>query len=171
MSSLLDLGPVWATVGAPATFAFYRAHGDWQDRIVRTVTRSPYSHAELLGGPLLDRKARCVSASRRDGNKVRVKCIMFQPGHWDFLTVPIDGRECWRRAIRHVGAPYDVIGAVLTVTPIATNRRGLWFCSELLGHAADIPQPHTLTPGDLAIRLIDMGGTRLRQPSLGGATH
>ena len=32
-----------------ALYALYRAPGDWRDKVIRKVTRSPYSHAELLG--------------------------------------------------------------------------------------------------------------------------
>jgi len=156
----------------PTTFAFYRAPGDWRDRLIRAATCSPYSHVELLQAAPMAGEAMCISASKRDGNKVRTKRIAFKPGHWDFINMPnLCAAQCWRRATMHLDAPYDTIGAILTVTPIGTSRRGNWFCSELLGHAADIPQPHTLTPGTLAVALLSMGGTRSRQPSLGGGTH
>ncbi len=156
----------------PTIFAFYRAPGDWRDRLIRAATGHPYSHAELLQAEPIGGEALCISASKRDGNRVRTKRIAFKTGHWDFITVPgLHDADCWARAIRHIDAPYDTVGAVLTVTPIVTSRRGRWFCSELLGHAAGIPQPHTLTPGALATRLIGMGGTRSRQPASGGVAY
>jgi len=60
----------------PATFAFYRADC------------SPYSHVELLQAAPMAGEAMCISASKRDGNKVRSKRIAFKPGHWDFIEVP-----------------------------------------------------------------------------------
>jgi len=153
----------------PATFAFYRADGDWRDKVIRCATKHPYSHAELLYDPVVDCQADCISASKRDGNKVRIKRITFEPGHWDFLTVSdLNQDECWERAEEHLDAPYDTIGAILTVTPIVTARCGRWFCSELLGHASNIPQPHTLTPGLLAQRLLCIGGKLSNRIPIGG---
>lgn len=140
-----------------ALFAFYVAPGDWRDALVRRVTGSPYSHVELLQTEPINHATLCISASKRDGSCVRMKWITFKPGHWDFIAVPdLDPEKCWTRAAQHLGAPYDTIGAVLTVTPIVTSRPGKWFCSELLGDAAGIPQPHTLTPGRLAKTLKQM---------------
>lgn len=140
-----------------ALFAFYCAQGDWRDEVIRRVTGSPYSHAELLQAAPINRTALCISASKRDGAKVRTKVIAFKPGHWDFISVPhLCASQCWTRAAQHIGEPYDTIGAVLTVTPIVTSRRGKWFCSELLGDAVGIQKPHTLTPGQLAEKLTHM---------------
>lgn len=145
-----------------ALFAFYKAEGNWRDKAIRWATASPYSHAELLNTEPMRGAAFCISASKRDGAKVRTKVIDFKPGHWDFLNVPtLTTEHCWVRAVRHLGAPYDTIGAVLTVTPLVTSRPGTWFCSELLGHAAGLSQPHTLTPGRLAQTLLRMGGQRV----------
>jgi hypothetical protein len=140
-------------------FALYRASGRWQDAAIRAATGSPYSHVELLFGPVVDGAAACISASKRDGNQVRVKPIRFKPGHWDFLDVPaLDPAATWARAHAHLGAPYDFLGAVLTITPWARASANRWFCSQLLGHAAGLSDPHVLTPGLLASRLVGLGG-------------
>lgn len=140
-------------------FAFYKDRGDFGDRVVRFVTNSIYSHVEMLREEPKNGSALCISASKRDGNIVRQKSIIFKRGHWDFVEVPnLDVEECWSRATPHLGKPYDIIGAILTVTPVVTSRRGSWFCTELLGEIADIPQPHTLTPKKLEGKFIQMGG-------------
>jgi hypothetical protein len=142
-----------------AIFALYRAPGHWQDAVIRAATGSPYSHVELLRGPVVDGVATCISASKRDGNHVRVKPIRFKAKHWDFIEVQsLDPATTWARAHAHLGAPYDVLGAVLSVTPWPRSSANRWFCSQLLGHAAGLKYPHILTPGMLATRLVAMGG-------------
>ncbi|MCA1776039.1 MAG: hypothetical protein LC676_10645 [Loktanella sp.] len=137
-----------------AIFALYCAPGDWRDAVIRTVTRSRYSHVEMLRAPPSLGEALCISASKRDGNRVREAVIRFKPDHWEFLRADwLDPEEAYARAAEHIGAPYDAIGAVLTVTPFARHRSGRWFCSELLGYAAGLTDPHLLTPGRLANRL------------------
>ena len=156
-----------------ALYAFYRAEGDWRDRLVRNRTWSPYSHTELLLTRPLGGAAWCISASKRDDAQVRAKLIKFKPGHWDFIDVPgIDPDEAWERAAAHLGEPYDTLGAILTVTPWARARPGLWFCSELMGLSARLHEPYRHHPGSLAAAfLTQRGGTRWRQPTLGGATY
>ena len=149
-------------------FALYRAPGDWRDALIRRATRSPYSHAEMLSARLVDGRALCISASKRDGNRVRVKEIAIKPGHWDFVALSwLDPGRAWGRAAAHIDAPYDTLGALLTVTPWARPSVGLWFCSELLGHAAGLSDPHLLTPGRLAVRLIGLEGKRLQVKDMG----
>lgn len=144
-----------------AIYALYRAPGDWQDKLIRAFTGSPYSHVELLHTRPSGGEAWCISASKRDGSRVRHKMIQFKEGHWDFVTVPdLDPDVAWERAAVHLGSPYDTIGAILTVTPWARPRDGQWFCSELMGLSAGLSNPHTLTPGRLAISLLRMGGNR-----------
>jgi hypothetical protein len=138
------------------TLAFYKGVGDYRDWVVRKATRSIYSHVELVTTPDTQTvPSLCISASKRDGNRVRSKVIDFRehPDHWDFLVVDHPRREVIERVREHEGRPYDAIGAVLTVTPIVTSRPGKWFCSELIGYALGLPQPHTLTPGKLYERL------------------
>jgi len=156
-----------------AIYAFYRAPGDWRDQVIRAATGSPYSHAELLHTRPSGGEALCISASKRDGGAVRRKMIRFKPGHWDFINVTsINIDAAWSRAAAHLGEPYDTLGAILTVTPWARERPGRWFCSEILGLSAGLHAPYRHHPGSLAAAfLTDMGGTRWRQPSLGGATY
>jgi len=131
-------------------FAFYKAPGTATDKLIRLASRSPYSHVEFVMGDT------CISASKRDGGKVREKQISFRPGHWDFLEVLGDHASAstfaaWMAA---EAVPYCMLGAITSVTPFHLSRRGRVFCSELMGLICnagghDIAEPWRLTPGEL----------------------
>jgi hypothetical protein len=143
----------------PVTFAFYIAPGGWRDRLIRAATGYPESHVEMLVIPEIKHSNLCISASKRDGNRVRQKAIFWKPDHWSFVTVPgLHGGDCLSRAIRHLGRPYDVLGAVLSVTPLSWGRAERWFCSELMAHAVGLAHPHRYTPGSFRQALLGMGG-------------
>ena len=136
------------------TFAFYKARpGRIADRIIRLASWSRYSHVEFV----LDQsegETTCISASKRDGSIVRVKPMRMNPDHWDYITIPGDHAAARRYAETQIGTRYNMIGAALSITPITARLgRGL-FCSQFMGLIAGaggipIPQPHTLTPGEL----------------------
>ena len=137
-------------------FAFYKATpGRFTDRAIRLASFSPYSHVEfVLHDPLPKHGyAVCVSASKRDDKQVRSKPMQMKAGHWDFVEVPGDYDAARKYALAQVGQPYNMIGAALSITPFSAKLgRGL-FCSEFMALIAnaggmDIPDPHTLTPGE-----------------------
>jgi len=131
-------------------FAFYKAPGDLTDRVIRLASRSQYSHVEFVTADGL-----CISASKRDGGKVREKQIIFRPGHWDIVEVSGDYDKAatfaaWMAA---QAVPYCMLGAITSVTPFHLSRRGRVFCSELMGLICnagghDIAEPWRLTPGE-----------------------
>lgn len=125
--------------------AFYKAPGDLTDKIVRGFSGSPYSHVEMKTP-----SGQWITASKRDGNVVRVKSMRLKPGHWDVFWLPMDLDPCWERVEPHIGKPYDLLGAIFSVTPITSSRPDYWFCSELLAYAIGLPRPHTYTPGLLS---------------------
>jgi len=140
------------------TLAFYKGRGHLFDRLVRFATRSPYSHVELIvdapAGPQ-ERPftASAVSASPRDGG-VRQKRITFDPRHWNYITLP-DWPYAPRDRIlldarKQAGFGYDYAGIIFTFAiPLRREASGRYFCSELIGEALRLPEPHTLAPGDL----------------------
>ncbi|MEM5541739.1 hypothetical protein WNY61_03220 [Sulfitobacter sp. AS92] len=133
------------------TLAFYKAPGRWQDAAVRLITRSRFSHCELVAiQPQPGGSARAVSASKRDGNCVRERRIEFHRGHWEFARVGVDMSEAWGRALDEIGFPYDVFRAALSALPVDINSDRGWFCSELCAYAIGLSRPHTYSPGDLA---------------------
>ncbi|TXH45429.1 MAG: hypothetical protein E6Q97_31615 [Desulfurellales bacterium] len=135
--------------------AFYKARGTIIDRAIRVVTRSPYSHVEILIGcdaaPEAPFSWPAFSASGRDGG-VRTKLVTFDAGAWDFIAVP------WAPAGRirlaeetQCGLGYDWAGLILS--QVFNLRRGSarrWFCSELVAWSLGLPIPSALSPGDLA---------------------
>jgi len=139
-------------MNTPLKLAFYKGRGTITDRLIRTVTRSQFSHVELVrGDAVLGQEARCLSASYRDGG-VRFKIIRLAPGRW--VLRDVDGWACpervWNRAAARIGAEYDLAGIALTFAlPIRRETPGKWFCSELCADALGLPRPHTIAPGDL----------------------
>lgn len=129
--------------------AFYKGRGDWRDWVIRTVTRSPYSHVEILHhAPHMD-EAVCTSASKRDGDMVRTKVVLFKEGHWDFVPVSTQTGKALDRIRPANGLPYDTIGALIAPLRLPVSLPGRWFCSELAAHAVGLSSPHKYTPGRL----------------------
>lgn len=138
------------------TIAFYHGRADrlWhriQDRAVRFVTKSRYSHCELIAGEAdLGEMQTCYSASGRDG-AVRVKRMVLEAEKWDLLHVPRGADLPLARIHAVMGAPYDYKGIFLThVLPLGRHHPDKWFCSEIIAHALGMPDAHQYTPGDLA---------------------
>jgi len=131
------------------TFAFYRATGTWRDRLIRLATGSQYSHVEFVLRRFemdgVDRMF-CVSASKRDGHRVRKTTIRIQPDHWDFVTVDGDYAEAVMIAGGMCGLPYNTIGAVLSITHWRWRIGCGLHCSQLTGMVAEIPDAHRLNP-------------------------
>lgn len=138
-------------------FAFYKAPGTATDKLIRFVTGSRFSHVEFVLGDT------CISASKRDGGKVRAKAIQFKPGHWDFVTVPgnLDAATAFASWMVSRAVPYDMLGAITSVLPFHLSLGNRVFCSELMGlicnaggHA--IIDPWRLTPGEFHDSLQSM---------------
>jgi hypothetical protein len=118
------------------------------NRLVRWWTRSQYSHVELVFS-----SGRAASASYIDGG-VRFKLIEFDPAKWDFVDLP-DELEfpAYDWFTRHRGEKYDLVGNLHFVLSAVGHDRKRWFCSEAVGAALGIPEPHRYDPGTLASAL------------------
>lgn len=139
------------------TVAFYKGHGTALDWLIRTATRSAYSHCELICGGLDDLGgAAAVSASFRDGG-VRVKWITFHPERWDMVAMPWADPASYSRALSHSGAGYDLTGILLSqLIGLRRQDAARWFCSELIGWSLGLAMPETLSPGEMFARATDM---------------
>lgn len=141
----------------PLCLVFYTGKGTLMDRVIRLITRSPYSHVELVLGDLSNDSPRTllsILANARDGG-VRQKSIVFQAERWELLPIEgWSGDQVWIRVEAELGRPYDYLGILLNFTvQIRRHLRGSWFCSELCselcGDALGLEQPHRLSPGAL----------------------
>ena len=157
------------------TFAFYKAPGDWRDRVIRHVdfrmdglTPVPaiYSHCEyVIRAPHKGQKgALVVSASKRDGDKVRLSRFPLKPGHWDIVTIPGDRQAAMRAARAQIDRPYNIAGAVLSAfwCPLRVGRgtHCSAFCADVAvaGGGVFLTQTHRFTPQELFCALIEGGG-------------
>ena len=131
--------------------AFYKAEfGTKYDKIVSFLTRSPYSHCEIV---LQDGK--CWSASMRDGG-VRSKYIDFD-GKWDLYDLPEEFDEIkinyWFSLL--VGNKYDYLGAVASWPRIDLTSKNRKFCSQISAMMLGIES--IITPGRLFRKLKSLG--------------
>lgn len=125
--------------------AFYKGKGNWLDALVRFVTRSEYSHCEIVIDGV------CWSSSPRDGG-VRRTQINLQSGHWDVIDIQGNeaSAELWFKS--REGAGYDWIGLIRTVIPYFPHSKTKWFCSEACGAALGM-RSDAMSPKDLFDRL------------------
>jgi hypothetical protein len=139
--------------------AFYRGKGRLADRVVRIVTRSPFSHCELIRAEVRPERGdtvTCISSSGRDGG-VRIKDIALEDGKWDIYEVPWARETAWARAEAELGRPYELWSMLFCqLLNLRRHSREKWFCSELVAHALGLSMPHALSPGDLLRAIHDI---------------
>lgn len=110
--------------------AFYRGPGDWITRVIRIVTRGPYSHVELVFSDGLR-----FGASGRRPAGVRLNSEPYGDG-WDFIPLPIEASE--ERIARMfatllAGSPFKWRGLFRFIAPfLGDGPNSHWYCSELV---------------------------------------
>lgn len=135
------------------SLAFYCGQGDWIDAVVRKITRSPFSHVELVQSTQEGDLA--IGASWRDRG-VRAKFIRFHPENWTMVQVPWAPDNAFIRARRLIGARYDLVGVMLSqFLSLRREDRSRWFCSELCAYALGLSAPETYSPGSLFLATKD----------------
>jgi hypothetical protein len=112
--------------------AFYKASGNFSDKIIRLVTRSKYSHCELL---LPD--GRMFSSDGWDNGKVRYT-YKYNINNWDFVDIDITDGELltlisWCN--HKIGLKYDWLGVFRFIIPFLKQDPERWFCSEICAAA------------------------------------
>ena len=112
--------------------AFYKAaSGNFLDRLIdRCTERRGYSHCEFVFSDGM-----FFSSSPRDGG-CRFKMIDQDPGHWDFVDLPLSQAEELRLwiecfALVKSNTRYDFFGVLGFVMPFKATA-GRKFCSESL---------------------------------------
>lgn len=121
------------------------------NRLVRRLTRGPYSHVEIELFP-----DQWASASLMDGG-VRLKQMSPDPARWDVLEIEFsDARVAAARQwfFDRYGAPYDLIGQLHSVWHRLPHRDRAWFCSEAVAAALGMPEPARYHPNSLARALF-----------------
>ena len=118
-----------------------------------SVTRSKYSHCELVPGlRAADGTHLCLSSSLRDGG-VRFKRIDLSSGSWDVFPIAEDNEETRARAIQwfvaHADQKYDYLGLLWFLVPIRLHRPDRQFCSEAIARALGLTDPHIYSPQHL----------------------
>lgn len=114
--------------------AFYKYHrtglAGLFDQLIRTVTKGPYSHCELI---FPDDMA--YSASIQDGG-CRFKAIVFDPARWDIIELPwlshISHNMIEDFCLKERGSKYDYPGAFRFLLPGIPESKERWFCSEIV---------------------------------------
>jgi hypothetical protein len=143
------------------TLAFYKGTGRFDDRVIRWITRSAFSHVELLEKPPACHGqgawiGRSWSSSGRDGG-VRSATIVFQSARWQFVPVPWAPERTLETLSAELGKPYDFIGLLGSqLFNLRRHRAGHWFCSELCAHALGLSAPQEVSPGGLYRRVCEM---------------
>ncbi len=125
--------------------AFYKASGTITDKAIRFVTRSAYSHVELIG-----HDGKGWSASPREG-LVRKKQIDFDDS-WDIIDIPwVSTDDACARIEDEIGKSYDYAGIFLSqILSLNRSNPDKWFCSELVAKSIGLPDPNEYSPGSLS---------------------
>ena len=128
--------------------AFYKDPGSFINWAIRLVTRSKYSHVELVFSDGIS-----ISSSNRDGG-VRSKQIDYSDGKWDLIDLP--KYSPYERAIRvwaekQIGRGYDWPGVFGFIFKDIHADDTKMFCSEFCARALGLDKDeaaHT-SPGKL----------------------
>ncbi len=130
---------------------------------VRIITKSIYSHVELLfddGGS--------ASSSYLDGG-VRYKTVDYSvASDWDCIELPSALYETAARAWfdAHKGQGYDLLGNLHFVISVVGDEKSKWFCSEAVGAALGLPNSWRFDPGTLYQAVSWMADSLKRQTIL-----
>ena len=120
--------------------------GDW---LIRTFTRSSYSHCEIAV-VVGNNQYNCYSASLRDGG-VRLKTMPLPADKWDLI--PIRQTNAYADTLNYFGRTqgegYDFIGACGVILGIKGSLKK-WFCSEWCAAALGVQYPDRYSPQELA---------------------
>jgi hypothetical protein len=119
--------------------AFYKAHGDYINKIVRWWTKSKYSHAELI----LPDGITWIGISPFKGSMLKAKHKKhYSELEWDFIELKITEEQLM--VINEFydstkGARYDWVGMTLSqCLPFHVKQKGKWYCSEWIAYALRI---------------------------------
>lgn len=108
--------------------AFYTGKGKISDRLVRSWTKSRFSHVELIINSI------SYSSSPRDGG-VRKKNIKYEAENWRIFDLKniFDIKVALKFLNENLGQKYDHKGIFLSqVINLDKHNKNKYFCSELI---------------------------------------
>ena len=119
--------------------AFFKGKGAFINKIVRSWTKSPYSHAELI----LNDSETWLSISPFMKSQVSSrKNLLYNPAEWDFVEIEVteeqhDTIEQFYELTK--GCGYDWVGMILSqFLPFRIKQKNRWYCSEWIVYALRI---------------------------------
>ena len=145
--------------------AFYKAKGNWVDKLIRLWTRSIYSHCELVIND--EDELLWISSSPRDGGVRILQNPSMNPNNWDYITIPntnsTDIQLINKLTASQLGKKYDWLGIFFTqFLPLNIQNPNRWFCSEIVTYLLKESllsiknKPSWYSPGELYIELLKL---------------
>lgn len=138
--------------------AFYNADDNLTHKLIRWVTKSPFSHCELVFSDDW-----CFGADPEDGTRFLTYSNIYDPQTWCLMDLPWISEEDEKRIRKYCEQEdecgYDWWGIFLGRINPMHNHPDKWFCSEFCATAL---RPFTkgltdfwYTPGSLYKALMD----------------
>jgi len=119
--------------------AFYKAKGDYVNKIVRWWTKSKYSHAELV----MPDNLTWIGISPFKGSTLKARQKKYYSDlEWDFIELEVTKEQL--KVINEFyestkGCSYDWIGMLLSqCLPFNIKQKQKWYCSEWIAYALRI---------------------------------
>ena len=144
--------------------------GDW---LVCAVTRSKFSHVELLaasaaappgtrleGEPYTGVVATMLSATVHDG-EVREALQTLEADRWVVVELPRSSQGPLAYVRSRLGTPYGWFDLLSFLLPWRVSWSGSDFCSEVIANAFGLPEPWRMSPGALYDWAMAQDGARI----------
>lgn len=144
--------------------------GDW---LVCAVTRSQFSHVELLaasaaappgtrldGEPYTGVVATMLSATVHDG-EVREALRTLESDRWVVVELPRSSHGPLAYVRSRLGVPYGWFDLLSFLLPWRVSWSGSDFCSEVIANSLGLPNPWRVSPGDLYDWAMAQDGARI----------
>lgn len=127
--------------------AFYKDTARLFNQATAWWLSGPYSHCELVIRTDSAGVSLCASSSFRDDG-VRLKQIVLDPDHWDFLDVPFDVDEAhvMQWMLLHEDDEYDTLGLAGHVWRRGTGNRRKRICAQAVAEMLGMPDAWRFDP-------------------------
>lgn len=135
--------------------AFFKGKGDWTDKLVRLLSRSRYSHCEVV----IDSK--WYSSFAPDGGLRVTESKRGSLEDWDYLVIPDKDNSIRNKTIEvylsNRNARYSYLGAFFGgLLKLPIKRKNTLFCSEFVAMCFSFKHPYRYTPQNVYDKLKDI---------------